>query len=88
MPSHNVYLYAVQGSTGREIVSASVEVEKVTDVTARISEVASDDFDVELVFEDIVLDSRPVGGDRPTDLVLLRWPADDKLSTPVRHAVK
>jgi len=88
MPTHNVYLYAVQDSTGREIVSASVEVEKVTDVTARISEVASDDFDVELVFEDIVLDSRPMGGERPADLVLLRWPADDKLSEPTRHPVQ
>lgn len=77
------YLFAVQTSTGHEVVSWSGEVEKVGDVTARIKDeksaeiyhggelVAAGQLDVEL--------------ESP---VLHRWPADDKLSAPVSHPVK
>jgi len=82
MPS---YLYYIQDPEGREVVSAHVDVEKVGDVTGRITSLVDDDHEVELVFEDLVIDSKPFSGDRPTDLTLYRVPSDDKLAKPVSH---
>lgn len=78
MPS---FLYAIQDEQGREIVSAHVDVEQVSDVTA----VRSGDT-VDLTFEDIVIET----GDYFEDgqLTLHRWPSDDKLAAPVSHPVK
>lgn len=77
MPS---YLYAVQDEQGREVVSAHVDVEKVTDVTAK-----KDGDVVDLVFEDIVIETGDYSGEGR--LTLLRVPSDDKLADPVRHPV-
>ena len=78
MPS---FLYAIQDQDGREIVSAHVDVEQVSDVTA----VKAGDT-VDIVFEDIVIET----GDYFDEgkLTLYRWPSDDKLATPVAHLVK
>jgi hypothetical protein len=75
------YLYAVQDSEGREVVSAHVDVEKVTDVHAE-----RENDEVRLMFEDVVVETGTTRAD-PGSLVLLRWPSDDKLSDPVRHTV-
>jgi len=81
-PGKNTYLYAVQDETGREHVSATVEVEKVGDVTA-VREGGA----VELRFEDVVIErSEQLPGDIP--LHLLRWQADDKLGAYVSYPVK
>ncbi len=74
------YLYAVQDEQGREIVSAHVDVEKVTDITA----VRSGDV-VDLMFEDVIVKTGDYFGEG--QLTLLRWPSDDKLADPVRHPV-
>lgn len=76
------YLYAVQDQNGREVVSAHVDVEKVSDVHA---ELVGDQ--VVLAFEDLIIEQ---GDYWPTtgQLTLHRWPSDDKLATPVSHPVK
>lgn len=80
------YLYAVQDNQGREIVSAHVDVEKVGDVTAHLLHVeATDDYRAVLAFEDVEIDSASTNGE--VDVVLCRWPSDDKLSEPVKHPV-
>lgn len=79
MPS---YLYAVQDENGREIVSAHVDVEKVSDVTASFGEST-----VQLLFEDVVIDEAAwLAEDGP--VTLHRWPSDDKLAKPVSHPVR
>jgi len=74
------YLYAVQDAEGREIVSAHVDVEKVTDIKA-----AREEGQVRLHFEyiDVVDPAADPGG----ELSLCRWPSDDKLADPVKHPV-
>lgn len=79
MPS---MLYAVQDENGREVVSAHVDVEKVSDVRA----VYEPGNVVSLVFEDLVIEQAPHSGDSP--LTLYRWPSDDKLADPVERPVK
>lgn len=80
------YLYAVQDKQGREIVSEHVDVEKVGDVTAYLRHAeAEDDYIAVLTFEDVEIASASANGE--TDVTLLRWPSDDKLSDPVRHDV-
>lgn len=76
------FLYAVQDSTGREIVSAHVDVEKVSDVGA----VYDPGNVVSLVFGDIVIEQAHHAGEGP--LTLCRWPSDDKLAEPVKHPVR
>ena len=78
MSSH---LYAVQDEQGREIVSAHVDVERVSDVTAT----QDPDGNVYLLFEDLTIEHAPDPGGK---LTLHRWPSDDKLATPVSHPVK
>jgi hypothetical protein len=81
------YLYAVQDDQGREVVSWSGEVEKVSDVTAKAeSQGNSEDTVYLLDAEGKILSSALVAGAK--GLVLHRWPADDKLSAPVSHAVE
>lgn len=75
------YLYAVQDDQGREIVSAHVDVEKVTDITASYR-----DKIVTLSFEDLDVQSGSYDGDGT--LTLWRWPSDDKLAEPVGHPVR
>ncbi len=82
MATTQSYLYAVQDDQGREIVSAHVEVEKVSDVRA----VYDAGNTVSLVFEDIVIEQGHHDGSGP--LTLHRWPSDDKLAQPVSHPVK
>ncbi len=74
------FLYAVQDREGREIVSAHVDVEKVSDVTA----MQSGDT-VDLMFEDIIIETGDHFGSGP--LTLCRWPSDSKLSEPVKRPV-
>lgn len=78
----STYLYAVQDSQGREVCSAKVDVERVSEVTAHL------DGDRVVLFgeERGELGSGPaVQGETYT---LYRWPADDKLANPVRHPVR
>ncbi len=81
MATTQSYLYAVQDDQGREIVSAYVEVENVSDISAH-----RDGDTVELRFEDIVVEAGEYTGDGR--LTLHRWPSDDKLAQPVSHPVK
>lgn len=81
MPS---MLYAVQDNQGREVISAHVDVEKVSDVSA-YHEVGHDK--VSLLFDDdVVIDSGTTSAAAGT-LTLCRWPSDDKLAEPVKHKV-
>jgi hypothetical protein len=84
MPS---YLYYVQDRQGREIVSAHVDVQKVSDVSAYLlhSE-ASDDLIAVLAVDDLELASRSTNGE--ADVTLYRVPSNDKLATPVAHPVR
>lgn len=77
------YLFALQDQTGREITSAYVETDKVGDVTARLNEDRSLAF-LEHKGEEI---NRGSVASSVEEVVLLRWPAEDKLSTPVRKTV-
>ena len=78
MPS---YLYAVQDDNGREVVSAHVDVEKVSDVEAH-----RQDGNVQLRFEDVVIEETPYDVD--SLLTLFRWPSDAKLADAVERPVK
>lgn len=81
------YLYAVQDQNGREVVSAHVDVERVSDVHAELVESeAAGDTGAALYFEDIEIDRGSANGQ--VELTLYRWPSDDKLATPVSHPVK
>ncbi len=76
------FLFAVQDSTGRELVAQYYEVEKVSTISAT--------FDGQTVK---LLDSETVigwntPGNAEGDLWLYRWEADDKLAEPVKHRVK
>lgn len=74
------YLFAVQTREGREVVSTSFDVDKVSTVSAVVDG------------ERVVLrhdgDELASGVDPGGDLRLHRWPADDKLSDPVTHRVR
>ena len=78
------YLFAVQRESGHEVVSATLEVAKVTEVTARRNDETAK---VELVKGKEVV---AVSDDTATAdevLTLHRWPADDKLAEPVSKAL-
>lgn len=68
------YLFAVQDETGREIVSATVEVEKVSEVYALL-----EDGQVSLQQKGILLEG-PEYISEGTELTLYRWDADDKVN--------
>ena len=82
MPS---YLYAVQDDQGREIVSAHVDVEKVSDVTAVIDRRGDEDV-VELRFEDLVIEGAVIDGGEV--LSLCRWRSHDKTAAAVCRPIK
>lgn len=75
------YLYAVQDEQGREVVSFTAEVEKVSEVSA---EPGPGDT-IRLMQHDVLLASAELPSEGK--LTLYRWPADDKLSDPVAHPV-
>lgn len=75
------YLFAVQDSNGREVVSWKGEVDKVSEVT-----VDRDGTEVFLVHGENPVEHGIYEGDGP--LTLHRWNADDKLAAPVSHPVK
>lgn len=77
------FLYAVQDDQGREIVSAHVDVEKVSDVTVD-HDIDTDE--VLLTFEGIPIERGMYHGEG--SLTLCRWPSDDKLAKPVKHPVR
>lgn len=84
MPS---YFYFVQDETGREVVSAHVDVEKVSDVHAELVESEADgDTGAALFFEDLEIARGSANGQ--VDLTLHRTPSDDKLAKPVSHPVQ
>lgn len=76
------YLYAVQDDNGREVCSATVEVDKVSEVTA--------EFSGEYIL--LLHNGKQIGDAedavRDASYTLHRWPADDKHSAPVSHPVK
>lgn len=73
------YLFAVQDNTGREVLSKYHEVDKVSTISA-----VATGGSVDLVADgDPIATAEDPGG----DLWLYRWPADDKLGTPVKHKV-
>lgn len=75
------YLFAVQDVGGREIVSHQGSVSKVGDVT--VEHVSNK---VTLLVAGKEVDSALWEG--TGDLMLHRWPAEDKLSAPVSHPVR
>jgi hypothetical protein len=74
------YLFAVQDQNGREVLAAEIETDKVSDVTATIS-----DGKVSLEREGEEITSLEVTEGQV--LTLHRWPADDKLSEPVSKPI-
>jgi hypothetical protein len=79
------YLYAVQRESGHEVVSATLEVAKVSDVEAQIL----DSGIVRLVHKgDVVATGSSIINDPDEKLTLHRWPAGKKLDTPVSSEVK
>lgn len=75
------YLYAVQDDGGREICAAVIDTDRVSDVTA----VQTDDGTVAILLtgDEVVTGRVPDG----KQVMLYRWPADDKLSEPQSHRV-
>ncbi len=73
------HLWAVQDATGREVTSWSGEA-KVTEVTAARH---ANTVVIEHQGEVVARGQAPAG----TDVVLLRWPAYNKLAKPVRRKV-
>lgn len=73
------YLFAVQRSTGHEILNATIETSRVSDVKVEL-----DDAGIVVMTnagEEVGRSADPV---EPGETVqFLRWPADDKLSEPV-----
>ena len=77
------YLYAVQDRNGREYLSATVDgVERFSDVTALRQHDS-----LTIVFDGDVEVAGPVS-DPGGDLFFHRWPAENKLATPVTHPVR
>lgn len=77
------YLFAVQRDTGHEVVSATIETDKVTAITAH----RTPEGRVEILNGKAIVNASidEVGED--VGLTLLRWPANDKLAKPVSKAV-
>lgn len=84
------YLYAIQDAQGRELVSWQGEVDRVGDVTADLDVTSpeSSEWEVLLNHNGVELGrayiSRAIVDEGMT---LYRWPADDKLATPVAHKI-
>jgi len=78
------YLFAVQRESGHEVVSATLEVAKVSDVTARRNDETAK---VELVKGRTVVATSDATATADEVLTLHRWPADDKLAEPVSKAL-
>jgi hypothetical protein len=74
------YLYAVQDQDGRELTSVVLEPEKLRDVTASCNEAK----DTVMIFHAGVEVRRATVPNTAETLDLCRWPADAKLSDPVR----
>jgi hypothetical protein len=77
------YLFAVQDSTGREVVAAQIDTDKVSEVTA-----VREESRVHIVHGDTTVDTGYAPPEEP--LQLHRWPADDKLNDDARvsHPIK
>lgn len=79
------YLFAVQDSTGRELLSAVLEVEKVSAISATFDGTILAVLAGETRVAHTSLPGAPEGSE---PFWLYRWEADDKLADPVRHPVK
>jgi hypothetical protein len=74
------YLYAVQDENGREILSAEVETDQVSEVTAKA---IKDEVVLRVKSEEVA--RAAFSADQK--LQIHRWPADDKLSEPVSKKI-
>ena len=85
MSRARTYLFAVQDSTGRELVSCTRPTERVGEVSAAVGE---DGF-VRIFHAGVVVAvSQRTAGVPPEELRFLRWLASKKAtSEPVSHAV-
>lgn len=73
------YLFAVQRSTGHEVVSATIETDRVTSITAR----RTPEGRVEILEGKEIVNASIDEVPKDEELTLYRWPSDDKLSKPV-----
>jgi hypothetical protein len=78
------YLFAVQRPSGHEVVSAELDVAKISDVEAQ----RLDDGTVRLVHNGDVVALGSSIVDPGEELTLHRWPKGKKLEEPVSHPVK
>jgi hypothetical protein len=78
------YLFAVQRASGHEVVSATLEVAKVSDVEAQ----HLDSGLVRIVAAGDVVATSASYIDAGEELTLHRWVADDTLTEPVSSKVK
>lgn len=83
MASKKKYLFAVQRASGHELVSATLEVAKVSDVEAQ----RLPDGTVRLVAEGEVVAVAGTKVEETEEITLHRWPATKKLSDPVSKPV-
>lgn len=77
------YLFAVQDENGREVTSWTGDVDKVSDVF--VSKL--DDQTIVIGYQGEGVTEPAVVSNEAGKLTLYRWPADDKLATPVAHPV-
>lgn len=78
------YLFAVQRASGHELVSATIETAKVSDVEAQ----RLPNGQVRLVHGGEVVATSDSFLDESEELTLHRWPANKKLGKPVSKPVK